>query len=134
MAFVNLGQVVYPVGSVYISTGSTSPANLFGGSWTRIADAYLRAMGTTGVSIGTYGGYANYTLSIEQMPSHTHGIKDKAGTGWSPTGANGDKLQYANLTRGRGTADFFEIQPRGGGASFPMLPRYVSVYMWRRTA
>ena len=72
MAFVNLGQVIYPVGSIYISTGSTSPANLFGGSWTRIADAYLRAMGDTGVALGEYGGYANYTLSVDQLPSHNH--------------------------------------------------------------
>ncbi len=28
MAYVNLGQVVYPVGSVYISYTSTSPASL----------------------------------------------------------------------------------------------------------
>lgn len=72
MAFVNLGQVIYPVGSIYISTGSTSPANLFGGSWTRIADAYLRAKGNTGVALGEYGGYANYKLSVDQLPSHNH--------------------------------------------------------------
>lgn len=72
MAFVNLGQVVYPVGAIYISINSTSPANLFGGSWTRIADAYLRATGTTGVALGEYGGYTNYTLSVDQLPSHNH--------------------------------------------------------------
>lgn len=75
MAFVNLGQVVYPIGSIYMSTNSTSPANLFGGSWTRIADAYLRAIGDTGVAIGEYGGYAEYKLSVSQLPSHSHGFK-----------------------------------------------------------
>lgn len=75
MAFVNLGQVVYPIGSIYMSTNSTSPANLFGGSWTRIADAYLRAIGDTGVAIGEYGGYAEYKLSVNQLPSHSHGFK-----------------------------------------------------------
>lgn len=36
MAYVNLGQVIYPVGSVYMSYTSTSPASLFGGNWTAI--------------------------------------------------------------------------------------------------
>lgn len=75
MAFVNLGQVVYPIGSIYMSTNSTSPANLFGGSWTRITDAYLRAIGDTGAAIGEYGGYAEYKLSVSQLPSHSHGFK-----------------------------------------------------------
>ena len=30
MAFVNLGQVVWPVGAIYMSSSSVSPASLFG--------------------------------------------------------------------------------------------------------
>ena len=29
----------YPVGAIYASANSTSPASLFGGSWTQITDA-----------------------------------------------------------------------------------------------
>lgn len=36
MVYVNLGQIIYPVGSVYMSYTSTSPASLFGGNWTAI--------------------------------------------------------------------------------------------------
>ena len=35
MAFVNLGQVMYPVGSYYISNKPTSPSDLFGGAMVR---------------------------------------------------------------------------------------------------
>lgn len=36
MAFVNLLSVVYPIGSIYFSTSSTSPATFVGGTWSRI--------------------------------------------------------------------------------------------------
>lgn len=34
---------IYPVGSVYLSFVSTSPADFFGGTWTRLSDAFLQA-------------------------------------------------------------------------------------------
>lgn len=38
MAYINLGQVVWPVGAIYMSSSSTSPASLFGGTWKKIDD------------------------------------------------------------------------------------------------
>lgn len=70
MAFVNLGQIIYPVGSIYISVTSTSPATIFGGTWTAInGDACLMACTS---SIGSYSGTKK--ISINQMPSHKHAI------------------------------------------------------------
>lgn len=34
--FVNLIDVIYPVGSIYITTNATSPADSIGGTWTQI--------------------------------------------------------------------------------------------------
>lgn len=146
MAYVNLGQVMYPVGSIYISTGSTSPANLFGGNWTRIADAYLRAMGSTGVALGEYGGYAEYKLSVNQLPSHNHTspsayfiVQTNQGSMRTiePFLSDG-KPDNSSSWRARLAEDSYQnplpAGNTGGGAAFPMLPRYVSTYMWRRTA
>ena len=36
MAWVNIVELIYPVGAVYTSADSTSPADLFGGSWVDI--------------------------------------------------------------------------------------------------
>ena len=36
MAFTNLLEVVYPVGSVYVTTSSVSPAEVVGGTWEKI--------------------------------------------------------------------------------------------------
>lgn len=68
MAFINLGQVIYPIGAIYASTNSTSPANLFGGTWSQITgDACLMA----GSGFGNVG---SKKISVSQMPSHRHGI------------------------------------------------------------
>lgn len=69
MAYINLGQVIYPVGAIYASANSTSPASLFGGSWTQITNAALR--GATGVG---YTGSDTHALSTNEMPSHSHQI------------------------------------------------------------
>lgn len=45
--YVNLMDIVYPVGSVYISFHSTSPASSIGGTWTQITDKVLRASTNT---------------------------------------------------------------------------------------
>ena len=61
----------YPVGSIYMSTVSTSPAELFGGTWTQIKDKFLLAAGST-YTAGATGGAATVTLTTSQLPSHTH--------------------------------------------------------------
>ncbi len=44
MAYVNLGQVMYPVGAIYQSWSSVSPASLFGGSWSQITEKFYTAL------------------------------------------------------------------------------------------
>lgn len=73
--------MAYPVGSIYMSVESTSPASMFGGSWTQISGYYLYAGtsgGTTGGSStsGAASGNTDYTtLSAAQsgLPAHNHG-------------------------------------------------------------
>lgn len=65
----------YPVGSIYISVNSTSPATLFGGTWERIQDVFLLAAGSS-YSAGSTGGAATVTLTAAQsgVPAHSHGL------------------------------------------------------------
>lgn len=62
---------IYPVGSIYMSVNNTSPQSFLGGTWERIQDTFLLAAGST-YSAGTTGGEATHTLTIDEMPSHTH--------------------------------------------------------------
>lgn len=78
-------NLIYPIGSIYMSINSTSPATLFGGTWSRIDGYYLYAgtggttagSNTSGASSGSTGGPSNNTsgstaITVAQMPSHTH--------------------------------------------------------------
>lgn len=76
-AWVNLMDIVYPVGSLYFSRLSTSPASTIGGSWTRIQGAVIAAYGTNGFTGNNYGG--SLKISVNQMPAHAHNVPDGAG-------------------------------------------------------
>lgn len=68
----------YPVGSYYISSESTNPANLpgFEGSvWTQVKDRVILAKGDkfTG-SANSTGGKDTVKLAVGNIPSHTHTV------------------------------------------------------------
>lgn len=66
-SWVNLLEILYPIGAVYYSIDSTSPASIIGGSWTQITNAVIRA----GTSEG-YSGSDTHTITIAEMPPHNH--------------------------------------------------------------
>ena len=112
MSFISLTNLIYPVGAIYQSTASTSPASLFGGSWSQITSRFLYA---TTSSNGT-GGSNSHTLAESEMPSHSHrctyrlGWTDTTGGGitaaWQSSGANMrvDSGTYSDSTRAGGAA------------------------------
>lgn len=70
-------DLIYPVGSIYTSVNSTSPADLFGGTWEAMpAGRVLLAQGTSewGVEYkaGSTGGEHEHQLSIGELPKHSH--------------------------------------------------------------
>lgn len=64
-------DIIYPVGSIYMSRNSTSPASLFGGTWTAIEDKFLMTKGSTYTQAG---GSASVTLQEANLPAHSHGF------------------------------------------------------------
>ena len=82
----------YPIGTIYQSMNSTSPAELFGGYWNPIKGQFILAaaeesdIGTEpDLSVcyrtaGATGGSERVTLSEAQMPDHTHGLKWLSGS------------------------------------------------------
>lgn len=67
----SLVDIIYPVGSIYMSANNVNPATLIGGTWQAISGRFLLAAGGN-YSLGTTGGAATKTLTVENMPSHTH--------------------------------------------------------------
>ena len=85
-------NVVYPVGSIYMSANNVNPSTLFGGTWEPINGKFLlasssgREAGTTGgaetVNYTPAGSVGNHTLTASEMPAHTHTYaKSAAATG-----------------------------------------------------
>lgn len=73
MAYVNLGQVIYPVGTIFASTSSISPSSMFGGTWSQIVDdACLMACPENS---GTYGG--SKKITIAHLPPHRHTLQNQ---------------------------------------------------------
>lgn len=70
---------LYPVGAIYFSAASTSPAAIFGGSWERVQDRFLLAAGSA-YAAGATGGEANHKLTESEIPGHRHSIPALSGS------------------------------------------------------
>jgi hypothetical protein len=72
-------DAIYPVGSIYISTSSTNPGTTFNrGTWEAFATGRtLVGIDTSQSEFNTVeetGGAKTHTLTINEIPAHTHGI------------------------------------------------------------
>ena len=132
-------EMIYPVGSIYMSANATSPETLFGGTWTPVNGRFLIGTGAPennddGTSPGSYnyaagskGGEATHTLTIDEMPPHRHAIymNSEASNGefWGPNVVTPQSKKSANAT-----------DTSGGNHPHNNMPPYLAVYMWQRTA
>ena len=75
---------LYPVGSIYMSTSSTNPSSLFGGTWVAWGSGRVPVGINTGDgnfnTVEKTGGTATETLSVSQIPSHSHTFTGSAVT------------------------------------------------------
>ena len=128
----DLLNLIYPVGSIYMSVNSTNPAILFGGTWEAIGGRFLLGADTT-YSVGSTGGEETHTLTINEMPSHSHGIRTNSADGdmdWVPVDHKGNKRHDEINFNWEGEV----ISTTGGGQPHNNMPPYLAVYMWKRTA
>ena len=124
-------NLIYPVGSIYMSTSNVSPATFLGGTWEQIKDTFLLAAGTT-YSAGATGGEATHKLTTEEMPIHNHVMKVATATSTASDAAlraSGVKAYSSQLANS--PAD--NIVEAGGNAAHNNMPPYLAVYMWKRT-
>lgn len=123
----SVADLIYPVGAIYLSTSSTSPKTLFGGTWQRIYDRFLLCAGTI-FSAGSTGGEADHKLTVEEMPSHSHEIEDIV-----VSEAERYTVQYIQ-TYCRSTMRSLTTAASGGDQPHNNMPPYLAVYAWKRTA
>lgn len=69
---------LYPIGAIYMSTNSTNPEDIFGGKWepfaqgrTIIGNGQCQENEKLFIT-GETGGSCTHTLTVNEMPIHTH--------------------------------------------------------------
>lgn len=149
---------IYPVGSIYMSVNSTSPATLFGGTWSQLQNRFLLGAGSS-YSNGATGGESTHKLTESEMPSHVHTLtglsietnnktsnhltmqadgnlviyNNNNQAPWASGTGNGGSSNKYGWTIGR-TSDATNVSSKGSSSAHNNMPPYLVVYMWKRTA
>ncbi len=156
-------RLAYPIGSVYTSVVSTSPATLFGfGTWSAFATGRVLVGIDAGQTefdvVEETGGAKTHTLLTTEIPSHTH-IQDShnhtqnahshtqryhsattgglSGLATAPDTSSNTVTDYAQTTANTTATNIATTatnQNAGGGGAHNNLQPYIVVYMWKRTA
>lgn len=137
-AHVNTGGTLsaYPVGAIYISTSSTSPASLFGGTWERIASERVLmgvssshgAGSTVSAGLPNITGVLNDLFVSGRFNQSTGAFKRSSVSSFSEKTSRSDWLGWAD-------AQFYASDSNSiYGNSSTVQPAAYYVYMWRRTA
>lgn len=160
-AIANFGiiNLIYPIGSIYMSVNSTSPATLFGGTWEQLENRFLLGAGSDYIA-GDTGGSA--TMVHTHTMSHTHNLdsngyakmtiytegsriayREKSGcpawtTTWRTASTGQASGSYSSSsTWGAelgGRTEGASATNTGAASNTDNMPPYLAVYMWKRIA
>ena len=129
---------LYPVGSIYMSTSSTSPASLYGGTWEEIASERVlmgrsstHAAGTTVAAglpniTGSTGRFVS-GMGYYSSPDRAQGALSYSGNtsgGWPSDSGNYGEKYYIDFNASKSNAIY--------GKSSTVQPAAYYVYIWRR--
>ena len=118
-----LFNLFYPVGSLYLSYESKSPAELFGGEWTQITGRFLRAANDVNV-----GGADNVAITAAQLAVHSHSRQGFSSSYNSSYLATPQQFGYYSSAKTLYTGS------TGSNSAHSNMPAYQDIYCWERTA
>lgn len=129
------GIARYPIGFVWQSTNATNPAQLFGyGTWAPFAEGRVLIGENINNTVGggtvpRTGGAKTHTLTVSEMPRHTHN-----GQGYWTKAGSGKEARSRGVISTDPQDASSALLPAGGGQAHNNLPPYTVVYMFIRTA
>lgn len=133
-----LTNLFYPVGSIYMSATLATAADVgtaLGGTWIAWGAGRVPVgVDTSQTEFDTVeetGGEKTHTLTVDEMPSHSHGIYS-VDTGSGSVGKR-DGLYYNGGWWGNYTGAP-NVKNTGGGGAHNNLQPYITCYMYKRTA
>jgi len=127
----NIFDLIYPVGSIYINANtSANPATYLGiGTWVRYGEGRVIVGQDSGDSqfdvLNEEGGFKTHTLSVSELPAHTHTINFTA-QGDAFGGTPAMSVQSGGLTK--------TTSSTGSGSAHNNLQPYIVAYVWKRSA
>ena len=132
LEFSMIIDLIYPIGSIYMTVSDTNPFETIKfGVWEKIENRFLLASSNIHMN-GETGGEENHTLTINEMPKHSHKMKYDS-IGWTAirqsSGTNGILENNASSYDGQ-----YSTEEVGNGNAHNNMPPYLAVNMWKRIA
>lgn len=124
---------MHPVGCYYTSDKPTDPQELFGGTWEPIQDTFLWCAGPKHAA-GTSGGAETHTLTIEEMPAHSHQYNRLPQAFFNTDYSDGIQANFDSSVRRGSNTEYTQTWNTGGGKPHNNMPPFRSVYCWHRIA
>lgn len=130
----NYWKTIYPIGSIYMSISATNPGTLVGGTW--VAWGSGRVPVGVNTSDGDFntvekmGGEKKHTLTVNEIPSHYHGIRVMADNDSDPYWGKDNYVKAGANSQEAGAY----TEDAGGGQSHNNLQPYITCYMFKRIA
>lgn len=127
-----LVNLIYPVGSIYMSVNDVSPATLFGGTWVKLEDRFLLGSGT--YINGSTGGNTTHNHTLDNGYAQID-LSDRV--------LMNSKSQNIPINTASGTFSSREsvawstehaVELGGSTDNANNMPPYLVVNMWKRTA
>lgn len=134
----NLLQLVFPIGSTYITQDRTNPNSILGfGTWERLKGKVCLGLDEDDRNmnvIGETGGEKTHVLTIDESPKHTHRLPVSTTSG-DYLGAH-DFVQYGGYQNGtteKNGSWYSSVEDTGGNKAHNNMPPYEIVgFMWIR--
>lgn len=136
----------YPIGSICMFKANIDPNELYGGTWVRIKGKFILGADDSIYPLGSEGGEATHTLTVDEMPSHEGHLYANE-TAFVPNGS--DSYYIAINNNSGGLFQKYDNRPyvlaagneliikgfsRGGGQPHNNMPPYVALYIWTKVA
>ena len=120
----------YPIGSICMFKTNIDPNEMYGGTWVRIKGKFIFGADDDTYPLGSEGGEATHTLTVDEMPSHNHKYNTEL-SGKEGGNIAGIKVSYGIAYNNAEAQGIFNT---GGGQPHNNMPPYVAFYIWAKVA
>lgn len=122
----------FPIGSLYYTGDDTFNPNTaegWQGTWAKIKGRFILGS-SDDYEVNSVGGEATHTLTVEEIPPHTHELYGALTGETKPIANTGN--DWAQTTTDFGVDTY--IKNTGGGQAFDIMPPYEVKHIWERIA